>query len=101
MSGRPQGPYTVKYLRPIMEMPKMWLYVCAIISLAFFVAAYRLAGLSTMSSSEKGVLVLRPYTELEDAYTILGIGSAFLATSNNSTKPAIFEETYDCGCFVA
>jgi len=39
MSGRPQGPYTVKNLSPVIESPYMWLYVCAISSPAFFVAA--------------------------------------------------------------
>ena len=44
MSGRPHGPYTVKNRRPVVGSRNRWLYVCAISSLAFLVAAYRLTG---------------------------------------------------------
>ena len=62
MSGRPHGPYTVKNRSPVLGMPYRWLYACAINSLAFFVAAYRLAGWSTLSPSENGIFALPPYT---------------------------------------
>ena len=39
------------------------------------VEAYRDAGLSTLSDSEKGCFLLRPYTELLLAYTKRGMGS--------------------------
>ncbi len=39
MSGRPQGPYTVKNRRPVTGSQYRCAYVCAISSLAFLVAA--------------------------------------------------------------
>ena len=39
MSGRPHGPYTVKKRSPVHGSLKSDAYVCAISSLAFFVAA--------------------------------------------------------------
>ena len=62
MSGRPHGPYTVKNRNPVAGRPNRWLYVWAISSLAFFVAAYRLTGWSVLSCSLKRSLRLAPYT---------------------------------------
>jgi hypothetical protein len=39
MSGRPNGPYTVKKRRPVQLMPYRWWKVCASSSHAIFVAA--------------------------------------------------------------
>ena len=36
-------------------------------SLLFYVAAYKITGLSTLSSVENGAFLLPPYTLLEDA----------------------------------
>src|SRR5690606_23860211 len=68
MSGRPHGPYTVKNRNPVVGRRKRWLYVCAIISLAFLVAAYSVSGWFTPSCFVKGMFVLAPYTELVEAY---------------------------------
>jgi hypothetical protein len=35
-------------------------------SFAFFVAAYKLTGWSTVSPTAKGIFVFAPYTELDD-----------------------------------
>ena len=60
MSGRPQGPYTVKKRNPVVGTPNRWLYVWAISSVAFLVAAYMLSGWSTLSWTENGMSVLAP-----------------------------------------
>ena len=39
MSGRPQGPYTVKKRNPVVGIPNRLLYACAMSSVDFFVAA--------------------------------------------------------------
>ena len=44
ISGRPQGPYTVKKRKPVAGKRNRWLYAWAINSFAFLVAAYRLTG---------------------------------------------------------
>lgn len=51
MSGRPRGPYTVKKRRPATLRPYRWLYVWAISSQLFLVAAYGDTGKSTTSFS--------------------------------------------------
>ncbi|BAT08841.1 Os09g0503850 [Oryza sativa Japonica Group] len=80
----------------------MWLYVCAMASPAFLVAAYSDAGRSVRCSSEKGASVLRPYTDDDDAQTIAGCGSACLAaTSRTVTSPATLDATYVCGASMA
>merc|ERR1712217_158744 len=49
----------------------------------------------------KGVLVLSPYTELEEAYTIIGLGSAKRAASRICMKPLTLELMYEPGSFAA
>ena len=56
MSGRPQGPYTVKKRRPVLRtLYRLW-YTCASSSFSFLVAAYSDAGVSTRSASLNGYL---------------------------------------------
>lgn len=43
-------------------------------SLLFFVAAYKLTGLSTLSSVENSTFLLPPYTDELDAYTRCSTG---------------------------
>ena len=52
MSGRPAGPYTVKYLRTETSIPYRWWKVYAHTSAAFFEAAYGDIGLSVLKSSD-------------------------------------------------
>ena len=69
MSGRPQGPYTVKKRSPVVGIWNRLLYTWAISSFDFLLAAYRLSGWFTLWCTEYGMSVLAPYTLELLAYT--------------------------------